>query len=111
VADTQRWGFSEGVNELGVLVRRRGERGSAVRLSGVWGTRTIDRVGVVYPPVRYPEDFTDAPPLEPGIWQVIWSEVRRGKRREFLFHEETVEDNLRPKETGSEDGAQDNQSQ
>jgi hypothetical protein len=39
----------------------------------------------------YPDQFAaGAPPLEAGRYQFVWSDVRRGKRRDFLFYEEDV---------------------
>jgi hypothetical protein len=81
----------QAVNELALLVRRRGDRGYGVRLGGVAGTRTINHVGPMPPHVVYPEQFPDAPAVvEPGVWQFIWSDLRYGKRREFLFHEQEI---------------------
>ncbi len=82
----------QGVNELALSVSRRGDKwGYRVIFAGVAGTRTIDRVGPPPPGVVYPDQFgPDAPPLQAGRYQFIWSDVRRGKRREFLFSEEEV---------------------
>ena len=80
----------QGVNELGLSVRRRGKKGYDARLGGVWGTRTIDRVGQPPPHLLYPDQFPGAPAIESGTWQFIWSDVRGGKRQEFLFHEEEI---------------------
>jgi hypothetical protein len=77
----------QGVDELAVLVRKRGEHGHGKLLGGVSGTRTIDRVGPMPPHVLYPDDFPQAPPLEPGTWQIIWSDVKGRRRVEFLFSE------------------------
>jgi hypothetical protein len=77
----------QGVKELAVLVRKRGEHGLGILLPGVAGTRTIDRVGQIFPPVLYPDHFPQAPPLEPGTWQIIWSDVKGKRRVEFLFAE------------------------
>jgi hypothetical protein len=78
----------QGVNELAVLVRKRGEHGLGILLPGVAGTRTIDRVGQMPPHVLYPDQFpAEAPPLWPGRWQVIWSDVKGERRVEFLFAE------------------------
>jgi hypothetical protein len=82
----------QGVNELALSVRRRGDKwGYRVILVGAEGTRTIDRAGFPPPHALYPDQFgPDAPPLQAGRYQFIWSDVRRGKRREFLFSEEEV---------------------
>jgi hypothetical protein len=77
----------QGVKELAVLVRKRGEPGLGIRLGGSDGTRTIGGMGPVPPHVLYPDQFPQAPPLEPGTWQVIWSDVRGKRRVEFLFAE------------------------
>jgi hypothetical protein len=77
----------QGVNELAVLVRKRGEHGLGIVLGGVAGTRTLDRVGPMPPHALYPDDFPGAPALEPGTWHVIWSEVKGARRVEFLFAE------------------------
>jgi hypothetical protein len=77
----------QGVKELAVLVRKRGEHGLGVILPGTAGTRTIGGPGPVPPHVLYPDQLPQAPPLEPGTWQIIWSEVRGKRRVEFLFAE------------------------
>jgi hypothetical protein len=77
----------QGVKELAVLVRKRGERGRRVLLGGVAGTRTIGGMGPMPPHVLYPDHFPQAPPLEPGTWQIIWSDVKGRRRVEFLFAE------------------------
>lgn len=80
----------QAVNDLGVVVRRRGDRGHAIRLVGVAGTRTIDHSGPLPPHVIYPDYFPGASAVEPGVWQIIWSDMPAGKRREFLFHEQQI---------------------
>jgi hypothetical protein len=60
------------------LVRKRGEHGHGIR---------HDRVGPMPPHVLYPDHFPQAPPLEPGTWQIIWSDVKGKRRVEFLFDE------------------------
>ena len=81
----------QGVKDLAVLVRKRGGDGYGVRLAGVAGTRTIDRVGPMPPHVIYPDQFpAGAPALQAGEWQIIWSDMRGDKRREFLFYEYAV---------------------
>jgi hypothetical protein len=77
----------QGVNELAVVVRKRGKDGYGILLPGVAGTRTIDRVGMMPPHALYPDHFPGAPLLEPGTWQIIWSDVKGKRRVEFLFAE------------------------
>jgi hypothetical protein len=79
----------QGVNNLGLLVRRRGGKGHAVRFGPA--ARTISHVGSMPPHALYPDQFPDAPRVvEPGIWQVIWSDVRGGRRRDLLFAEQEI---------------------
>ncbi len=78
----------QGVNDLGLLVRRRGEEGYGVCVPG---QRTIDNVGPMPPHLTYPTAFPSAPTtVEEGTYQIIWSDVRGGKRREFLYHEQEI---------------------
>jgi hypothetical protein len=77
----------QGVKELAVLVRKRGEHGLGIILPGTAGTRTIGGPGPVPPHVLYPDQFPQAPPLEPGTWQIIWSDVKGKRRVEFVFAE------------------------
>jgi hypothetical protein len=81
----------QAVNELAVVVRRRGETGHGVTFPGVMGSRTIDHTGAMPPHVLYPDQIPGAPPIRAGMYDLIWSDVRRGKRRDFLWHSEKLD--------------------
>jgi len=80
----------QGVNELAVKVVDPNGAWWGVLLPGVYGTRTIDSRGPMPPHVIYPDQFPDAPMVEEGTYQIIWSDVRNGKRREFLLLEQVI---------------------